>query len=207
MMNNNFSNPYLQNPYMNNAYFPQPYGSSQNRIAMLEQQKHDIENQISALQSQQGQSNLPPININNQISPNGNTQPQGNFDFNGRFIKNESEIKDVFNNNLPIILMSSEDSKFYIKNLDGSITKYKFEEIAEENENGEKENEKDFKEFENLKQQVKEQQIALNKIVGLLQASFQPDGINNQVIENNAQNVQNEQKTSTKNSKSKKGVK
>jgi hypothetical protein len=103
--------------------------------------------------------------------------------------------------------MSSEDSKFYIKNLDGSITKYKFEEIAEENENGEKENEKDFKEFENLKQQVKEQQIALNKIVGLLQASFQPDGINNQVIENNAQNVQNEQKTSTKNSKSKKGVK
>jgi hypothetical protein len=206
-MNNNFSNPYLQNPYMNNAYFPQPYGSSQNRIAMLEQQKHDIENQISALQSQQGQSNLPPININNQISPNGNTQPQGNFDFNGRFIKNESEIKDVFNNNLPIILMSSEDSKFYIKNLDGSITKYKFEEIAEENENGEKENEKDFKEFENLKQQVKEQQIALNKIVGLLQASFQPDGINNQVIENNAQNVQNEQKTSTKNSKSKKGVK
>lgn len=181
---NNAYNPY-GNPYMQNAYST-PYGSPQNRISMLEQQKRDIENQISFLQNQ-GQTPMnQPLTINNNIVPNSQTQDQNKYDFKGVFLDDEDKIKDLYDSTLPIIIMSAKDSTFRIKNIDGTVTKYKFEEVKEEQTKNEN-NEVNNQEIENLKAQVQEQQIALNKIVGLLQANYQ----NNQVVENATQNVDN----------------
>jgi hypothetical protein len=181
---NNAYNPY-GNPYMQNAYSV-PYGNPQNRISMLEQQKRDIENQISFLQNQ-GQTPMnQPLTINNNIVPNNQTQDQNKYDFKGVFLDDEDKIKDLYDSTLPIIIMSAKDSTFRIKNIDGTVTKYKFEEVKEEQTKNEN-NEVNNQEIENLKVQVQEQQIALNKIVGLLQANYQ----NNQVVENATQNVDN----------------
>lgn len=184
MMNNNFANPYMTNPYMNNPYTtPMAYGSNQNRLSMLEQQKRDIENQISMLQNQQSQM---PLTINNNIVPNNNSggmQQNATYDFNGKFIKSEDELKETFNNNLPIILMSSEDSKFYIKNLDGTITKYRFEEIKQDEEEKKNSN----IEVEELKKQVNQQGIYLNQIIAMLQANNQQNNVNNTPNKNASQ--------------------
>lgn len=184
MMNNNFANPYMTNPYMNNPYAtPMAYGSNQNRLSMLEQQKRDIENQISMLQNQQSQM---PLTINNNIVPNNNSggmQQNATYDFNGKFIKSEDELKETFNNNLPIILMSSEDSKFYIKNLDGTVTKYRFEEIKQDEEEKKNSN----VEVEELKKQVNQQGIYLNQIIAMLQANNQQNNVNNTPSKNVSQ--------------------
>lgn len=197
MMNNAFNNPYMNsmpNPYISNTYMPSSY-SPQGRIQALEQQKRDIDSQISMLQSQTNQSPLPQININNQIpttptsqqnvNPMGMNQGQQQFDFSGKFIKNESELEETFNNNLPVILMSSEDNKFYIKNMDGSITKYKFEELKEDPKQSVETNNQ---EVQMLRKQVEEQGIALSQILAYMQGVNQQSSINNQPIQNNAQN-------------------
>lgn len=195
MMNNNFSNPYMSNPYMTNPYMPTSYGNPQNRINMLEQQKRDIDNQISMLQSQQQTPMNQPLTINNNIVPNNQTQDQNKYDFKGVFLDDEDKIKDLYDSTLPIIIMSSKDSTFRIKNLDGTITKYRFEEIKEdENKNGENIN---SEEINVLKKKVEEQGIALNQIVSLLQANYQQNGINNQTNINNAQIVKNEPNNDT----------
>ena len=52
------------------------YNPAQARIDSLMQQRQMIDQQIQQVQQY---ANIPPININNQITP----QQQGNFDFNG----------------------------------------------------------------------------------------------------------------------------
>ena len=190
-MNNGFpSNPYMTNPYNNMSYMPSPYGSPQSRIQSLEQQKRDIDNQISMLQSQVGQPNLPPININNQIAPNpqqANADSQMNsFDFNGRFIKNEDELKQNLNNTLPVMFMSSDENKFYIRNMDGTISKYKFEEYSDEPD---EKMESDT--VSELKRRLDSQETALNRILGYLQGFSGNSGINMPTNEKISQNGSN----------------
>ena len=73
------------------------YNPMQARADSLMQQRQMIDSQLQQLQQF---SNVPPININNQITP----QPQSNFDFNGKWVSDESEAKGISNNNLPLIL-------------------------------------------------------------------------------------------------------
>ena len=101
---------------------------AQARIDSLMQQRQMIDQQIQQVQQY---ANIPPININNQITP----QQQGNFDFNGKWVNNEQEAKNFANANLPTILFDNNKSIFYMKALDGTFKKFKFEEITEDNSN------------------------------------------------------------------------
>lgn len=103
------------------------YNPMQARADSLMQQRQMIDSQLQQLQQF---SNVPPININNQITP----QPQSNFDFNGKWVSDESEAKGISNNNLPLILFDKNSPIFYIKNLDGSFKKFKFMEVVETQE-------------------------------------------------------------------------
>lgn len=98
-----------------------PYG--QNRLDNLIQQKNMIEQQIQSLQQMQ----MPPININNNMTP-----PQNNYDGNFKWVENEDQAKQVANNNLPLILFDRNKPIFYMKNIDGSFKTFKFEEIIEQ---------------------------------------------------------------------------
>lgn len=93
------------NPYQNN----------------LLQQKALIEQQLQ-------QMNVPPININNQF-----TQPQQNYDFNGKWVSSEQEAKQTMNNNLPLIMFDKDNPVFYMKSSDGTLKKYTFQEAENEN--------------------------------------------------------------------------
>lgn len=109
---------------MYNAYNPM-----QSRMDSLMQQKQMIEQQLQALQQYQ----IPPININNQITPNNNMPgTAASFDFNGKWVANEAEAKGVANNNLPLILFDKNDAIFYMKNLDGSFKKFRFTEVVDQ---------------------------------------------------------------------------
>lgn len=104
------------------------YNPLQNRMESLMQQRQMIENQMQALQQYQ---NVPPININNNMQPN--QVPFGNsFDFNGKWVQNEQEAKGIANNNLPLILFDQNEPVFYMKNMDGSFKKFRFEEMKEQ---------------------------------------------------------------------------
>lgn len=103
------------------------YNPMQARADSLMQQRQMIDSQLQQLQQF---SNVPPININNQITP----QPQFNFDFNGKWVSDESEAKGVANNNLPLIMFDKNNPIFYMKNLDGSFKKFKFMEVVETQE-------------------------------------------------------------------------
>lgn len=83
------------------------------------------------IQQVQQYANIPPININNQITP----QQQGNFDFNGKWVNDEQEARNFANANLPTILFDNNKSIFYMKSLDGTFKKFKFEEITEDTSN------------------------------------------------------------------------
>lgn len=100
------------------------FNPTQTRMDNLMQQKQMIEQQMQALQQYQ----MPPININNNMTPT----PQVNFDFNGKWVDNEKDAKEVTNNNLPLILFDRNEPIFYMKNLDGSFKKYKFLEVIEQ---------------------------------------------------------------------------
>lgn len=103
------------------------YNPMQSRIDSLNQQKAMIDQQLNALSQYQ----MPPININNNMTPNMPT----NFDFNGKWVGNENEAKGVANNNLPLILFDKNEPIFYMKNLDGTFKKFKFEEVVEQSTN------------------------------------------------------------------------
>lgn len=105
---------------MNNFYNP-----VQSRVDSLIQQKAMIERQLQSLQQM---NSVPNININN-MPP----QPQMNFDFNGKWVDGEEQARNVVNNNLPLILFDNNNPVFYMKNMDGTFKKFKFEEIVEEN--------------------------------------------------------------------------
>lgn len=92
----------------------------QSRLDALMNQRAMIDQQMQSI------NQMPPININNQIN-----QPIPNFDFNGKWITSEKEIDGFFNSSLPMLLMDSENPIFYIKNTDGTVKKFRFEEIIE----------------------------------------------------------------------------
>lgn len=106
---------------MNYSYSNTPI---QNRIDYLTQQKNMIESQIQSMQ----QMNVPPININNQITPSG---PSENYDFNGKWVDNEEQAKVMVASSNPLLLFDNNNPIFYIKSTDGSIKKFKFEEVNE----------------------------------------------------------------------------
>lgn len=85
-----------------------------------------IDNQIKSLEQQRAMLSQVPV-VNNYL----NTAPPSNYDFNGIWASSEDEARQVASANLPIIIMNKNDSKFYIKNLDGSFKTYSFSEEAE----------------------------------------------------------------------------
>lgn len=196
MMNNGFNpNPYMPPMYNTGTYIPQAYGNPQSRIQSLEQQKRDIDNQISMLQQQQtNQGQLPQININNQIPttpqpqqstmPMGGIQGQQQFDFKGKFFSDKKMLDEVMQENVPFIFMSSTSNEFYIKNVDGTTTKYKFEEVNDEEEVDIQSSE----EVKALKKQVEQQQMALNQLLAYVQGNSNRVGFNNQVEQKESQN-------------------
>ena len=96
----------------------------QSRMESLAQQRQMIDQQMQSLQ---GFQQMPPININNNMPMPG----MQSFDFNGKWVQNEAEAKGVANNNLPLILFDQNDPVFYMKNIDGSFKKFKFEEVTQ----------------------------------------------------------------------------
>lgn len=98
------------------------YNPIQAKYENLMQQKQMIENQMQMLQSY----NVPPININNQIS-----QPSGNYDFNGKWVSTEQEARNISNTNLPTIMFAKDEQIFYMKDMSGTFRKYSYSEIEE----------------------------------------------------------------------------
>lgn len=98
------------------------YDPLQSRRDMLNQQRQMIEQQLNSL----NQMSVPPININNNMTPS----PMVNFDFNGKWVDSEEQAKQVANNNLPLILFDNNQNMFYMKSVDGSFKKFKFEEVV-----------------------------------------------------------------------------
>lgn len=101
------------------------YNPVQSRMDSLIQQKALIDQQIQSLQ----QMSVPNININN--IPSNPAPMTNNFDFNGKWVDNEEQAKQIAGNNLPLILFDNNNPIFYMKNMDGSFKKFKFEEIQE----------------------------------------------------------------------------
>lgn len=90
------------------------YNPMQSRLEQLNQQKQMIEQQMQMLQNYQ----MPPININNQITPN---QPNGqaiNYDFGCKWVNDEIEANNLptnvigFFRNEPIFTMGGKKFKF-----------------------------------------------------------------------------------------------
>lgn len=101
------------------------YNPINDRINNLMNQKQMIESQLQTIQQM---ANIPPININNQITPN-----MALNDFNGKWVNNEQEARNMMVNGLPSIMLDRNDSVFYMKSLDGSFKKYRFQEETEPN--------------------------------------------------------------------------
>lgn len=100
------------------------YNPIQARIDSLMQQKQMIEQQMNSLQGM----GMPAININNNTTP---SQPSVNYDGNFKWVDGEEQAKQIANNNLPLILFDNNNPMFYMKNVDGSFKKFRFEEIID----------------------------------------------------------------------------
>lgn len=103
------------------------YNPINDRINNLMNQKQMIESQLQNIQQL---ANIPPININNQITPN-----MALNDFNGKWVNNEQETRNMMVNGMPSIMLDRNDSVFYMKSLDGSFKKYRFQEETEIDDN------------------------------------------------------------------------
>lgn len=102
---------------------------------MFNPYQNDLIRQKALIEQQLQQLNqVPPININNQFSQ---TPKEQSFDFNGRWVSNESEARQAANNNLPLILFDRESPIFYMKSTDGSLKKYTFKEVESKQDNSE----------------------------------------------------------------------
>lgn len=100
------------------------YNPLQARMESLMQQKQMIEQQLNSLQGM----GMPAININNNTTP----VPTGtNYDGNFKWVDGEEQAKQVANNNLPLILFDNNNPMFYMKNVDGSFKKFRFEEVVD----------------------------------------------------------------------------
>ena len=78
------------------------YNPINDRINNLMNQKQMIESQLQNIQQL---ANIPPININNQITPN-----MALNDFNGKWVNNEQEARNMMVNGLPSIMLDRNDS-------------------------------------------------------------------------------------------------
>lgn len=119
---NNFNNPY-NNPYMMNMWQTPYTNPLQNEINRLNQRKQEIDAQLNMLQNQNQQT---PVIQNFQLAP----QQQGNqsFDFNGSFVEKEEDVNAINNQtNKPLFLMNKNKNEFYIKNPDGNVQSFSFE--------------------------------------------------------------------------------
>lgn len=96
------------------------FNPMQARMETLLNQKQMIEQQLQSMQQ------MPPININNNMTP------PTNFDFNGKWVDGEEQARQTANQNLPLILFDNNNPIFYMKNMDGSFKKYRFSEIVEQ---------------------------------------------------------------------------
>ena len=103
------------------------YNPMQSRLEQLNQQKQMIEQQMQMLQGYQ----MPPININNQITPTPT-----NYDFGCKWINDDNEANNLPNNvigfykNEPIFVMSGKKFKFSeIINQPTSIADEKYDEL------------------------------------------------------------------------------
>lgn len=101
------------------------YNPMQSRLEQLNQQKQMIEQQMQMLQGYQ----MPPININNQITPTPT-----NYDFGCKWINDDNEANSLPNNvigfykNEPIFVMSGKKFKFSeIINQPASIADEKYD--------------------------------------------------------------------------------
>nr|DAU52842.1 MAG TPA: hypothetical protein [Caudoviricetes sp.] len=111
---------------------------SRKKVYMFNPYQNDLIRQKALIEQQLQQlSQVPPININNQFSQMPKEQ---SFDFNGRWVSNESEARQAANNNLPLILFDRESPIFYMKSTDGSLKKYAFKEVESKQDNSELEN-------------------------------------------------------------------
>lgn len=100
------------------------YNPIQARMDSLMQQKQMIEQQLNSLQGM----SMPAININNNTTP---AVPSGLYDGNFKWVDNEEQARNMANNNLPTIYFDNNNPYFYMKNVDGSFKKFKFEEMVE----------------------------------------------------------------------------
>lgn len=104
------------------------YNPLQSRMDSLMQQRQMIDQQLQSLQQM---GNVPPVTINNNMTP----QQQGvngmNFDFNGKWVDNEEQAKRIMTTNLPLIAFDNNNPIFYMKGSDGNFRKYRFEEIID----------------------------------------------------------------------------
>lgn len=121
----------------------------------LIRQKAMIEQQLQQL------NQVPPININNQFAQPQLPQ-QNNFDFNGKWVSNETEAKQTANNNLPLILFDREQPIFYMKSNDGTMKKYSFQEITTTNNDND------------LEMKVSQLDNKLNKLLNALGENNEP---------------------------------
>lgn len=103
------------------------YNPMQSKYENLMQQKQMIEQQMQMIQ--QYQNPMPPININNQITPQS-----GNYDFNGKWVSTEQEARNISNTNLPTIMFSKDEQVFYMKDMNGTFRKYTYSEVLEKTE-------------------------------------------------------------------------
>ena len=102
------------------------YNPNQFRLDSIDSQIRSLEAQ-KAMLTQQG---VQTPTINTYV----NTQPQQNlqqYDFNGIWASGIEEAKKIANTNLPTIIMDRDESKFYMRNLDGSFKAFSFSEIEE----------------------------------------------------------------------------
>lgn len=125
------------------------YNPMQQRMDQLLNQKQMIEQQMQMLQ--QFQPQMPPININNQLTPQ-----TSNFDFNGKWVDSEEQARSIANNNLPLILFDNNNPIFYMKQTNGDFKKYSFSEIIDQPK-------------ENIENKVNELENKLNIIIESLQ--------------------------------------
>lgn len=87
------------------------YNPINDRINNLMNQKQMIESQLQNIQQL---ANIPPININNQITPN-----MGLNDFNGKWVNNEQEARNMMVNGLPSIMLDRNDIDTILAMSDG----------------------------------------------------------------------------------------
>lgn len=152
------------------------YNPMQARIESLMQQKNMIEQQLQSLQQM---NNIPPININNNMTPP--QQSNQNYDGNFKWVDNEEQAKQIANNNLPLILFDNNNPMFYMKNVDGTFKKFKFEEVNEESTKNE-----DSK----MEQRINLMETKLNNIISVLTREKAQGNINTTQSEKAPQNAQ-----------------